>query len=1432
MIENIQLESNSGDWASLLGRGTLLAGSGYGVYQTFKGLGIDPVDRGTYRSKFADIIGRSKIQGLAPQEAAIDHTSIFSFKQHGPFFQGEEIASDVFTPFKRVSSYKNYSAIDFLSMSINQTAEGGYRGLSTELPSELKGLYSDLASRGHKPEIYARGIKQGSGQVQLRTKIDGRNVTFKVNPISKEGTTVLGSGSLETRYATRQILKDHSALAVDTVGADVALTKRYRQSLDAIFTGQTRPEDLFESIYGKTIYEEKRGLDIASEGSSGIIGKLTREQIVVDPFDELNQKALSEKMKRFLRIQGHGTGTASQFTKGILTSQASPAAMLPGAAESGTSGQLLRISKFTNRPANTISWLEGAGFSQFKVATVKNEAAKAGLERVVEQMGYKIGEIAPEEALLKANQNITVKNRLYGPKIDLSKEPTELMKRITKTIEEKLGSHDLLLSETGITDANIDLDLNKVYKDAHGEILIEQEKLKNEQRKARKKIRKIDNITRSNKDLSFKKRAKMLLERERLSGAKKEIGEQIAELKKGASDLDILGYSPDVESPVRLKSLEGKNLLTRMAIRDNKLSIATETHFNVSQGAKFFSGGGGAKVTIKKEVDLPAVLEQLEWQQKTGETSRLASKKELTETGIKNLFNEVDLLTVEAPVKLKGGKLPPREAMQAIMSYATNLSENTSVSSEEKARRLKVLGVEDGRYVGLQKGTDTADIVKQMKSWHPDESMDLILAKKMTSSVGITNALLSADISTAQSGFGGLASLSERAAYNLHGLGLDTFLEGTLDRRTAGGNVYQQFKQLEKGRQIVSDSLIKGKEIGQFADADTLASAFSDDLAVRRKFLEGDTYTVNLGKKIEGVEKVNIFASETMSPYIGKRIGGKSLAELDWATKNLISTVATNQSETTQVAAAKKYKETMKEVNKSVEGNIIKGKIKKSMYAQSVSSLEGMDEAGRALAEKMGAKGQIAPLVAMSEEDILGKFGKQALRKAKTSEGLWGAVIREPVEGIHSTAISKIMVAEDFGAKDLGTGFVYMSGQEESKSMLRKSLFVDFDKDPIHVIPATTKKQNTELLSFMMDRQNPMGEAYKKSLGRMALFDIKGVSSADITELDEFVRREVSTGTKYLEKGQIGTFSNRFKNIHLGLSEMLPKEMTRGAAERFALGEDFSHLFVENIIKAKHQRPEAIIKHEAERIFDVLLNKERGSVTERAAAMQGLFDEMVFGSDQGKQVGESIRQLDKEQIISKNLAASMGRGSEDIALASKRAAAYKEVSAAGNMENVIRAHDIGVEAQKAGTYSAQIAKEASASKSLFSRASRAVRTLDRFGGKALKNIGLWGILPTAAIGLAASMTTSPSTLTPVERMADTHEGEYEKAMSEVSLPKTVFDIPEPKMSAFQINAMASRNTDFESMLNVAKTKSMNLNISDFRAHQNKYTVEEMIERGY
>jgi hypothetical protein len=630
---------------------------------------------------------------------------------------------------------------------------------------------------------------------------------------------------------------------------------------------------------------------------------------------------------------------------------------------------------------------------------------------------------------------------------------------------------------------------------------------------------------------------------------------------------------------------------------------------------------------------------------------------------------------------------------------------------------------------------------------------------------------------------------------------------------------------------------------------------FDTNLANRRESIQNmggadGMLTVDLGKNIDGVDKVTIFGQDVLDPYVGLQVGSQknSMTEYDKSVKELIEGAAnpdfTHEMLQTRV---KNYQKQYAKVQDSLANALMKGKVKGSMYGQAVSSLPGMNEAASQLGQGMGLGDIEAPIVAMTKADIQQKFGKDALAQAEAGD-LFGFVTREPIEGVHSVMPTQIRVAEDFvdaqtleklsgGVKD---GRVWFADSE----MMRQSLMIDFDKDTANVVAMMDDASKQELKSFMGLGEAPQSEAGKefyKSAKRMRFLNPKTKATpADALSLMDEELADVLASQKYLEKGSIGTFSNEFRQVHVGLRDQLN---STGNLKDFYKGEDFAHAFVENIVKAKHQSSQAILKGEA---LDTLLalNGEgkfaRASMEERAGALQGIFDTLNYGS---KEAADEARALAARVMESGAAKKGIEAGMEDIVALQmskklgvsqgeiSRAMAYNEVSDIDNIQNVLKAKIRGkdIAPDKTAEMLNIFSKQGSGPSA--GMADDAMSIAKNMFNTGAKNFMKYAVAPAAIIGLGASiMSDGPNVL---KKSSKAHE-DSDPPPKNMNMGQTIFAIPESKVDNIKIKGSADANTNLAYLRNKVGSRGGQFggSVRDMRGSLDKHRIEEMIDKGY
>jgi len=1431
MIEKINLESNDIDAASLLGRATLVGGSAYGIYKTIKE-SPSPIEAGFFRQGLGGIeytsgSAEARIQAEKRGKELL-RTGTKGKLTSSPLFE-RLLAQDYSSSYRK----KEFGTIKGLA---GELGGGGYLNRSEDLAKRAESLYSKIG--GLETEVF---YHKGSPV----------SMVFKDTTLGDFSIPIVGSQS-EIMHGENKITspgffkKDTMGRYTREVeGLDVHLLREIEKSIPDIEAGKYTVKDLEKRIMKKTTWESSFGR--SGGPRKGAAGQLRKDLAVLDPFDLLRKEEKKKVMEHLSKQKGYGGGSSSMASKGVLTTPRSVLSKAPAAEASTSLYQLLRESSFENIKRPGVEWfgdIGSEGLGNIKTYTLsdlvhdgKTITAEESLKSALEKLGYVDKELAQEEVIIGERLSKTkIKNQIYTHNIDVSEGQTSFTKRLMRDIDKAEKISEAMTSGAGMQ--NLNMDLNKKLRMIEGRELnlnTEIEGLKAERKQAS------DAIAGLEKNYNNKKISRTDFHRYKgeiisdIKGINKRIDyakNAKRHVRRAIKDYGVLGLS---ESGImeRVHTGSNKEWIKNIRIKDGILTIATETEYGLETGSKIF---GGLKSTVSEMNIDPRLLAQ------TIEEERAAL------TGIKSSyaaddFKNIDAFSLESRVKLKGGVVSPEDAPLAIMQYAENVIEE---GDPEKIKRLREIGISEGVF----KGTDLEGkgYIEKIRSWHPKGTpVEEIFQNKGALGGAISQTLIAPDVARVQAGTGKAATLSERAAYNVQALGMDEFLSDVLGRRGSGFDPFIQLSEMEKSRAIERDGAKRSFNLKSVKG--DLPKIFDPNLENRAAAFaelgEKNILTIDLGQDIGGLKKVNVFAAADMGQYTGEG------SMLEGATKSLLAGVSAGNSEEALLKKAKKYREAMNTVETSISENLFKVKnVKHSMYGQAASSLPEMDLVARGYGEAMGMeKGTTAPVTAMLEADIAEKFNRydkggglsyDAVKAAREGT-LWGLATREPVEGVHSSVFAPILSAEDMGVDpNAKRGTIWMSGEDTSRSMLRKSLGVDFDKDHISLIAANTEKASAQIEKFYGVGQpgqkgTVMGEAYKESLSRMSAFDIKGQKPIDIQAINDLDLRKIVAESKDLGKDSIGRFSNEFKKIHVGLREGLSGNMTSAKAQSFHLGEDFSHLFVENVLKAKNQNIETLLARETTDALDILSKRAATPYASmddagRATALQSVFDRLSYGDIA---TAQEVRQAGSAGMTPE-LAQKMQ--AKSVAAAAKQASAYQKVTSMENVQNVIQAHRAGSEVGELGLYGAEIAKRGFSRKISFAaKAKDKMLAFAKMGNKGLKNIGLWGILPTAAIGLAASLTTKPRVLEPSRSAGAIHErdAEYGNLLGQSSAAKTLFSIPESNVTALDIKGTANMSTNLDSLRSFSANKTnMDMRLSDHRSHMDKFTIEEMMKKGY
>lgn len=1402
MIEQFETENSNG--YSVAGRAALVGGTAYAGYSTFSEMKSNkPINPNN--SNLRQTIGRLRnIRG----QTGTGNKDI----QAGPSFTDllgntREMREAQKLAYKQGLTPKMLSNMGFKSKGA--------------LATELRGFKGFLEKEGFTGlNVEYKMIGNHIGEIRIKGRYGNRNHSFKVNPVGADGTTLMGD-NLQNKFMSRGILDPESLAGEITkdnlkvIDSDVALLRRYRSQINDFKRGVVNPHDVYKKMQNAILFEESNH---SVNGISSAVGELRREQVVIDPFGDMSGAGKAAVMRTITAQTGWSAGSAAQYAKGILNSPKSILnRMIPGSGMSPTAYQLLRPSSFDGGVKPNVDWFDGidAGVGEFTLAHVKD---KNLLQAAIAHEKMGIGEIADEELIMNKSRNFMVKNEIYNAKVDLDGLSTKSSMGVFQKITDRLGLKStqelgkVLSAPGGISSlgpealSKLDFDINEDYRQL---------------------------IEKKNMLLGRKQTLRQLpLSPEQYLQERRSLYDELRQTRAAMKEYEAFGVASDMARSTKLPAKELKNKIMNMSIdSNNNLSVAMQTHYRFGVGSKSF---GAAKSTVKAEADTAVIMAQMEFFKASG---RFGSRDE-----IKDLipdFADVDFITTESPVKVVGNSMEARRMPNAVAGYIS------TAIAEGRTDELAKLGViqKDGQYTLSEK--DPRKLIDQIRQLNPDKNMDEIFSgtKRGMADIRISKALLSSDVHASQAGIGGAGTITERGMYYLEAMGLNKVTDDLYGRAFRENDVFGQIKTFTDAQDAKAtvgvDALIGSGDLTPTGKSALFHANLDERSRVIERLGGKGTLTVDLGREIEGIRNVNIFSQQTMAPYVGTQIGSDDgITALDRAAQDLLQGAATGSgvSEEALAARALRYKEEQARVQESLSAAIAKAKIKGSMYGQAVSSLPGLDDAGRQLAREMGLGDDvIAPVIAMSKADIQAQFGDEAAELAMQGK-LFGLTSREPIEGVHSVVTTQIRVAEQLAGGKLADELGDMRGRifVANSPMLRKSLIVDFDKDTLNVLAVTGKEAADQLKGFMglSGSQSNIAKEYYKSLQRMPYLDPKGGKSPvdALSTLDQELSGILSA-QKQLEKGSIGIFSNEFKKIHVGLREQLAQG---GDAAQYFKGEDFAHVFVENIIKSKHQSREALMKNEAMETLDLLGAKgkyARASLDERALRLQEIFDQLSYANKVDaqavRQTGAMSLASDKEMIAS-GLEDMVGKFDTPDVLKAK---AYAEVSDLDNIKNVLRSHSSGSSILSQGDYMWNAVTNGGGKPSILGAAADdAIATAKQFMSTAGSKMFKYAIAPAAIIGFASSLFSQPAVL---KKSSAAHEVS-DPTPETIDAGKTIFAIPESKVDNILIKGRANANTDFSALQAMGASNGGNYNasITDMRSKPDKYRIQELIDKGY
>ena len=1424
-------EREKTDYYELTGKTALVGGSIFAGYKTYADMSPAGV--------MAPFQERSKARETASSvaRAGMKPTALRGHGVAGPTTPFKDILGDTrsfYNQARRTRPTRRIGETELADLLRGQFPEG------TVLPERIQQLTRSMKGAGMRsPSLSLDYVGDSPARINVESALGGRKIDFSIPLVSPEGSVFMGD-DLTTRFAASKIYDpmttSPAAGVVGSKNLDVAITEELTSRMQGVAQGVESPRNIIRQAMSAAVYEEGsfNRPGYAGVAADSALGDLKRSRIVVDPFRLMDREGRFQTAKQLSLIEGYQGGTASMLSKGVILDKDSILhKSIPGMDYSPGASQYIRESQFDETVRPSVDWFGGkeTGVGQFRHAYIPDEEMPTFM-KALRHHYPEISELAEEEVLF-SGRNVGVRNRMYTAKLNLDQGATQSAQAIIHRIARKLGVSTeevgrMAAQEGGLAAAGPEfqralsqVDITEDYRVAIDQL----EDLTIQRRDARSIL---EDMEKSRE--SFDPRAiEKVEERARF------LDEEVTKKRNFIREYKTLGVAEDMSSSTKLKGHILPQKVLNVAIgRDNIMSIATETHYDVREGMKFF---GGIKSTVKGTgIDTSMVLAQHERLMAGGE---LVDAEELRRTGLTDEFRGIDIIGRESPVKgVTASSLEARRVPAAVSGYVATAIEEGRHTPEE----LRSLGIamEDGAYRAVEQ-IDPKEMIRRVQQLNPGKDLDDILmgTRPGMSGMRISETLLSPDIHSVQSGFGGTGTISERAVYNLGAMGLSETLGDFAEGSVQDANRMRALAKIEEGIGAARDPKTAALRASDVMSEGYMSSLFDPDLARRRDFMSKvsdgkDIAQVELGRSVKGISKVPVFSSHDLSGYIGSPTdtGGSMMSQLDRASRNLISASLMEGPEADAIldARAEDYLTEINKTQDSLAKSSMRLKPRRSLFGQAAGSIGDMDNIAVEMGKQMGLReGVRAPVVSLTEKDISSRFGRDALDRARQGD-LFGLLTREPIEGAHSTAPVNIRVAEDMTGGKMGamgdmSGRIFVAGQSVAEGMVnavRRGLGLDFDKDPLNLAVPESPEAQRELADFMgvgERQQSVAGREYYRSIERMSDLSesFKGKESINFLMDNPTEFRQVLAQQKELEKHAIGAISNEFKNVHTGLREQLHRGAESADAYRkFYMGEDLSHAFVENILKSKHQTRGALLGNLSGELMDAMRSEgayARASMDQRAEAVQSIFDQLAWGS---KEEGARIRE------------------SGGMPGAPDKFRSYRQVTDTENVRNMLRAREAGQAFLREGGVAQGAAQEmfghqkaSSAAAAMRESTKAAGATMSRF----TSNLGRYAILPAAGIGLASSVMSRPNVVSPVQEAGGLHDA---SSNTKKNFGKTRFAIPEEKVDNVMVKGRANAGSNLSAIDGMSQGAGMNsrTSLTDLRSKPNIYDLEDMIEKGY
>lgn len=1277
----------------------------------------------------------------------------------------------------------------------------------------------------------------------------GKGKSLRLNPTSSLGQAY-GGKALSTVYSVGSFMKVDDAGNPRILGsASYALdTLLNAKSIDDVNFGELK--DNLERL--KQYDSDERAITGSfarkAEDLNAIQVRKAGQIIPAPTLNTRNREAINLLRKKMDGVWGTENNTAKGIFYVDTETRFTPVKTLPGLNESINSAQIHRTAQISDMKGlpdinENVMWGKETmrsgeiidannNLMKMNILSITDKKQKQRFIEELQKLGVPIDQLTDEGIILDSN----IRGRIASGSGSLNLSSEKLSSTMESMMAMVAADKGISVEELARRAAAGKVDAS-YFKNVNFETAVnamvqsEVEELELLQRSKR--------IARANKE---KKKAQEYA---------KLIREQKTKLRELKKEARILGMSPDgrkiQEMTMRMQGVTIQGMSYDPRQKQMKFIF---NRINESIGKlKLYSGEGN----LKRESEYAADI-------------NTAAKN----AGIDLKKNVQGVIFGEA-IEMSDQKLS-RSAAQTIVSMSENILGKSKLTSADKkaVQVLEKFGLKKGQAVNPADlaDFDWRDLYTQIGEAYGETTPEgkikkaLAMAKAEGDGFYTSTHLLGLGEDKKDLGVGKRGSLSARQLFGLSAMGLDDFTQDLLKRRMDGGLAIAQISELKKMEELAKakDAVVIGKDSKEM---DLIRELFRpggeeqtyDEFMEKRtrifKDLERRGLTtdgrlvVDLGSEFQN-KKIVISNSDLLRDYIGIKHGthggSKSLTMLDFVISKLLGDTM-NQG--VMEDWINRYDKEMSVIKENFNKSLGKSKIDDSMYGKFEGFKQGMSDYLKA----EGIKGNA---IFMTDEDIFERFGEVGVNRARRGQ-LFGMLGREPAESIFSSAATRIIstsVLDDKLAKEIaknsnrGTIFIDMNAS------LLKAMFGDFDGDKGVVMPFLGK--GSQLKDFVeMNKKTKAGRVgamlfeYQEVLARGASI-LKGRSGVTDFEMGQTTKEFFNEMAARTGKGNIGNFSNRMSQIHAALrADLIDGGGFIGAgteaAERFMKAEATTHMFIENIIKAKHMDLAAMTDEKATFLMDALTgDRVNMDVAQRARAVEGFFDELVFGelNNVYQNLDEKIK-LDTSQTKMILMDALIGEGTsademmEASAKIDEMLEFKKSFSNIDNLEYIVNMSDAGKRLGKTTDELDSIgdmlyqAMKGNDLDDLAKKELMDVRktNISNLAGTFMKNFGMNALLPMAGIGLAASIIGGPNEMeiagqerAPVSMKAN-NGNQYQMS----NAPR--YRRPEVR---------GTMNGGSEQFLNIMNQQygQGNIHIADHRSNMDKYEIDEIVQRGY